>query len=167
VADARTLIDQARIDAQINRLTYDEPIDVEILTKRIADIEQMYTQRAWVRPFGVSIIFGGVDKTGNRLFATYPSGSYRAYRAVALGYGREVAEAILEEEYHEGLKLNEAIKLAVKCLVKATEVQGKKLAVSIAVIPSETKRFRMLTAEEVEPYMRRVTRRGERNRRRK
>jgi proteasome alpha subunit len=167
VADARTLIDQARIDAQINRLTYDEPIDVEILTKRIADIEQMYTQRAWVRPFGVSIIFGGVDKTGNRLFATDPSGSYRAYRAVALGYGREVAEAILDEEYHEGLKLNEAIKLAVKCLVKATEVQGKKLAVSIAVIPSETKRFRMLTAEEVEPYMRRVTRRGERNRRRK
>ena len=167
VADARILIDQARIDAQINRLTYDEPIDIEVLTKRIGDIKQLYTQHAGVRPFGVSIVFGGVDKTGNRLFATDPSGSYRAYRAVALGYGREVAEAILDEEYHEGLELNEAIKLAVKCLVKATEVQGKKLAVSIAVIPSETKRFRMLTAEEVEPYMRRVTRRGERNRRRK
>ncbi|UCE15512.1 MAG: archaeal proteasome endopeptidase complex subunit alpha [Candidatus Bathyarchaeota archaeon] len=167
VADARILIDQARIDAQINRLTYDEPIDVEVLTKRIGDIKQLYTQHAGVRPFGVSIVFGGVDKTGNRLFATDPSGSYRAYRAVALGYGREVAETILDEEYHENLKLDEVIKLAVKCLVKATEVQGKKLAVSIAVIPSETKRFRMLTAEEIKPYMRRVTRRGERNRRQK
>jgi proteasome alpha subunit len=49
-ADARILIDRARIDAQINRLTYDEPIDVEVLTKRIADIEQVYTQRAWVNP---------------------------------------------------------------------------------------------------------------------
>lgn len=84
-----------------------------------------------------------------------------------MGYGREVAEAVLREEYREGLKLNGAIMLAVKCLVKATEVGGKRLAVSIAVIPSETKKFRMLTAEEVESYMRRVTRRGKRNRRRK
>jgi len=166
-SDARILIDQARIDAQINRLTYDEPIDVEVLTKRIGDIEQLYTQHAWVRPFCVSIIFGGVDKTGNRLFATDPSGSYRAYRAVAFGYEREVAEAILNEEYHEGLKLNEAIKLAVKCFVKALEAQEEKSTVRIAVIPSQTKTFRLLTAEEVGPYMRRATRMGRGSRRRK
>jgi len=164
-SDARILIDQARIYAQINRLTYDEPIDVEVLTKRIGDIEQLYTQHAGVRPFGASIIFGGVDKTGNRLFATDPSGSYRAYRTVALGYGREVAEAILKEEYHEGLKLNEAIKLAVKCLVKAIEAPGEKLTVRIAVISSETKRFRMLTSEEIKPYMRQLTQRGSKRKR--
>jgi len=166
-SDARILIDQARIEAQINRLTYDEPIDVEILTERIGNIEQAYTQHAWVRPFGVSIIFGGVDKTGNRLFATDPSGSYRAYRAVALGSGREVAEAILKEEYREDLRLDEAVELAVKCLVKAIEARREKLTFRIAVIPSETKRFRMLTAEEIEPYMRRATRMGRGSRRRK
>ncbi|MDH4221285.1 MAG: archaeal proteasome endopeptidase complex subunit alpha [Candidatus Bathyarchaeota archaeon] len=166
-ADARILIDQARIDAQINRLMYDESIDVEVVTKHIGDTKQLYTQHAGVRPFGVSIIFGGVDKTGNRLFATDPSGSYRAYRAVALGHGREVAEPILNEEYHEGLKLNEAIKLSVKCLVKAIETQGKKSAIRIAVILSETKRFRILTAEEVEPYIRQGTRIGQRKERRK
>jgi proteasome alpha subunit len=164
-SDARILIDQARIYAQINRLTYDESIDVEVLTKRIGDIEQLYTQHAGVRPFGASIIFGGVDKTGNRLFATDPSGSYRAYRTVALGYGREVAEAILNEEYHEDLKLNEAIKLAVKCLVKIIEAPGEKLAIRIAVISSETKRFRMLTSEEVKPYMRQLTRKGSKRKR--
>ena len=74
--DARVFIDHARVYAQINRLTYDEPVDVEVLTRRIGDLKQVYTQRAWVRPFGVSIIFGGVDKTGNRLFATDPSGTY-------------------------------------------------------------------------------------------
>jgi len=166
-SDARILIDQARIYSQSNRLMYDDAIDVEIVTKRIGDIKQLYTQHAGVRPFGVSIIFGGVDKTGNRLFATDPSGSYQAHRAVALGSGREVAEAILNEEYHEGLKLDEAIKLAVKCFVKAIEAGGEKLAFRIALIPSETKKFRLLTAEEVEPYMRRVTRIGKRNRRRK
>ena len=158
-SDARILIDHARIYAQINRLTYDEPMDVEILTKRIGDIEQVYTQHAWVRPFGVSIIFGGVDKTGNRLFATDPSGSYRAYRAVAEGSGCEVAEVILKKEYREHLKLDEAVKLAVKCLVKILEAQREKSTVRIAVIPSETKKFRMLTAEEVEAYIRRGSRR--------
>ena len=67
-SDARVLIDQARISAQSNKLTYDEPIDLEIVTKKICDIMQMYTQHAGVRPFGVSIILGGVDKTGTRVF---------------------------------------------------------------------------------------------------
>ena len=88
-SDARILIDQARIYAQSNKLTYDEPIDVEVVTKRICDIQQMYTQHAGVRPFGVSIIFGGVDKTGTRVFGTHPSGTYRGYKATALGAGRE------------------------------------------------------------------------------
>jgi proteasome alpha subunit len=85
---------------------------------------------------------------------TDPSGSYRAYRAVALGNGREVAEVILNEEYNEDLKLDEAIKLAVKCLVKAIEARREKLVIRLAVIPSETKKFRMLTTQDVGPYMR-------------
>ena len=84
LSDARILIDQARIYAQSNKLTYDEPIDIEVVTKRICDIQQMYTQHAGVRPFGVSIIFGGVDKTGPRVFGTHPSGTYRGYKATAL-----------------------------------------------------------------------------------
>jgi len=96
-SDARILIDQARIYAQSNKLTYDEPIDVEVVTKRICDIQQMYTQHAGVRPFGVSIIFGGVDKTGPRVFGTHPSGTYRGYKATALGAGRETVLNILKE----------------------------------------------------------------------
>lgn len=82
-SDARILIDQARIYTQSNRLLYDEPIDVEMAAKRIGDLKQLYTQHAGVRPFGVSIIFGGVDKTGEKIYTTDPSGSYRAYKAVA------------------------------------------------------------------------------------
>ena len=35
VADARVLIERARVEAQINRLTYDEPITIKELAKRI------------------------------------------------------------------------------------------------------------------------------------
>lgn len=152
-SDARILIDQARVYAQSNRLMYDEPIDVEVITKRIGDIEQMYTQHAGVRPFGVSIIFGGVDKSGNRLFTTDPSGSYRAYKAVAVGVGRETVENLLKEEYRDNIKLEEAIKLTIKCLVKALEARGETPRVKIAVIPSKVPKLRFLTDEEIKAYM--------------
>jgi len=152
-SDARVLIDQARIYAQSNRLLYDEPIDIEIIAKRIGDIKQLYTQHAGVRPFGVSILFGGVDKTGCKLFMTDPSGSYRSFKAVALGIGRETAEKILKEEYREDLTLEEAIKLAVKCLVKALEGRGEKPRLRISVIPAETKKVRMLPLGEIEGYI--------------
>ena len=152
-SDARILIDQARIYAQSNKLTYDEPIDVEVVTKRICDIQQMYTQHAGVRPFGVSIIFGGVDKTGTRVFGTHPSGTYRGYKATALGAGRETVLAILKEEYNEDLTIETSIKLAVKCLVKALEARQLPPRIKIAVIPLTTKKMEMLSDDKVDGYI--------------
>jgi len=152
-SDARILIDESRVYCQSNRLMYDEPVDVEVVTKRIGDVMQLYTQHAGVRPFGVSIIFGGVDRTGPRLFTTDPSGSYRSYKAVAIGIGKETAEKILEAEYREDLTLEEATKLVVKCLVKAVQARDEKPTVKLAVVPTSTKRFRMLSKEETEKYL--------------
>ena len=131
---------------------YDDPIDIEIITKRVGDIKQLYTQHAGVRPFGVSILFGGVDRMGNRLFATHPSGSYRGYKAVAVGVGRETVINILKTEYHENMKLDEAIRLAIKCLVKALEAREQPTRVKISVIPSATKKLKALTDKEIEAY---------------
>ncbi|UCE57819.1 MAG: archaeal proteasome endopeptidase complex subunit alpha [Candidatus Bathyarchaeota archaeon] len=153
-SDARILIDQSRVYSQSNRLMYDEDIDVEIITKRVGDIKQLYTQHAGVRPFGVSIIFGGVDKTGSRIFATDPSGSYRGYKAVSVGIGRETVENLLKEEYRADMNLEEAIKFAVKCLTKALEARGEPKRIKICVIPSATRKLKMLTDKEIETYQR-------------
>jgi proteasome alpha subunit len=152
-SDARMLIDQARVYAQSNKLTYDEPIDTEVVTKRICDIKQLYTQHAGVRPFGVSLIFCGVDKTGTRLFGTHPSGTYRGFKATAQGAGRETVLAILKEEYRDDMTLEEATKLATKCLAKALEARQLPPRIKIAVIPSETKKMEMLSDDKIEPYM--------------
>jgi len=155
-SDARVLIDEARIFAQSNRLLYDEPVDVEVVAKRIGDIKQLYTQHAGVRPFGVSIIFAGVDKGGTQLFTTDPSGTYRSYKAVAIGIGREVAENVLKEEYREDLTLEEAIKLGIKSLLKSIQARGEQPKIKIAIVPTSTKQFRMLSDEEVEKYVKEV-----------
>ncbi|MEM2972349.1 MAG: archaeal proteasome endopeptidase complex subunit alpha [Candidatus Bathyarchaeia archaeon] len=155
-SDARILIDQARIYAQSNRLTYDEPIDTEVVTKRICDIKQLYTQHAGVRPFGVSIIFGGVDKTGSRLFGTHPSGTYRGYRATAQGAGKDTVLSILKEEYREDMSLEEAKRLGVKCLVKALEARQLPPRIKIAVIPAVTRKMELLSDENVEDYVKKL-----------
>jgi proteasome alpha subunit len=151
-SDARILIDQARVYAQSNKLMYDEPIDVEVVAKRVGDIKQLYTQHAGVRPFGVSIIFAGADKTGSRLFATDPSGSIRGWKALAVGIGKETVDGILKTEYDEKSDLETATKLAIKSLVKAQEARGEQPRIKIAVVPATTKKMKMLTEEEIENY---------------
>jgi len=155
-SDARILIDQARVNAQSNKLTYDEPIDVEVVTKRISDVKQLYTQHAGVRPFGVSIIFAGVDKTGGRVFGTHPSGTYRGYKATAQGAGRDTVLAILKEEHRDDMKLGEAIKLAAKCLTKALEARQLPLRIKIAIIHADTRKMEMLSDEKTEEYVKQV-----------
>ena len=152
-SDARVLIDQARVNAQSNKLTYDEPVDIEVITKKICDVMQMYTQHAGVRPFGVSILFGGIDKTGARVFGTHPSGTYRGYKATSLGAGRETVLPILKEEYRDDLSLEESTKLAIKCLKKALEERQLPTRIKVAVIPKKTGKMEMLSEKKVEGYL--------------
>jgi proteasome alpha subunit len=152
-SDARVLIDQARIDAQSNKLTYDEPIDVEVATQKICDTQQTYTQHGGGRPFGIAMILGGVDKTGPRVFGTHPSGNYMRYKATAVGAGTETVLPILKEMYREDLTLEEGVKLAVKCLVKALQARELPLRIKIAVIPVATKKWDMLSDEAVKGYI--------------
>ncbi len=154
--DAHILVDQARVYAQSNRLLYDEPIDVEILTRRIGEIKQLYTQHAGVRPFGISILFGGLDKRGSRLFWTDPSGAFLAYRAWAIGAGGDAANEILEADYKDDLSTDDSILLALKCMSKVLEEKVEAQKIRIATIPAETKRFEKLTTEDVEKHIKRL-----------
>jgi len=151
-ADARILVDQARIYAQTHRLTYGEPIDVEVLARRIADIKQAYTQYSGARPFGVAMAFGGVDRDGPRLFVTLPGGDYWGYKATSLGANSEQASEVLEAEYRDDITLDEAIILCLKSFSKALEGRVGGRNVKIAVIPTSTRQFRRLTDEEVDLY---------------
>jgi len=154
--DAHILVDQARIYAQSNRLLYDEPIDVEILTRRIGEIKQLYTQHAGVRPFGISMLFGGLDRKGSRLFWTDPSGAFLAYRAWAIGAGGDAANEILEADYRDDMKVDDAVVLALKCMSKVLEEKIDAQKIRIAVVPAASRKFAKLTAEEVDKYIKRL-----------
>jgi len=80
-ADARILVDKARLEAQSHRLTVEDPVTIEYITKYVAGVQQRYTQSGGVRPFGISTLIIGFDKgdTEPRLYQTEPSGIYSAW----------------------------------------------------------------------------------------
>jgi proteasome alpha subunit len=150
--DARVLVREARYACQSNRMTYDEPIGIESLVSNIGDTLQQYTQNAGVRPFGVSMIVAGVDATGPRLITIDPSGSYRGYKAAALGMNSEKAKDLLEKEYKVDLSLNEAIHLAIETIKVAYSNGLKTENVNAAVIAIKDKTFKKLSDEEIAKY---------------
>lgn len=152
-SDARVLIDQARVYCQSNKLLYDEPVDIEVLARRLGDLAQVYTQHAGVRPFGVSMIIAGYDATGSRVLTTDPSGAYRGFKATAVGRKSEEANRLLEEKYEDDPTLEEAVKLAIEAVNVASDAPVTPKTVKIAVIPAETKAFNRLTEEEVGKHL--------------
>ena len=148
VADARSLVDRARVDAQMNKVTYDEKIQVIALVKKICDFKQSYTQYGGVRPFGTALLVAGVDDTGAHLFETDPSGALMEYKASSVGSGRNAAMEVFEDEYKDSLPRDDALKLALKALHKATEGKLNADAIEIGVVEVD-KRFRKLDPAEI------------------
>jgi len=155
LADARVLIEYARQEAQIHRLLYDEPIDIELLTRRISDLKQIYTQHGGVRPFGAALIIGGVDKNGPRLFQTDPGGIYFGYYATAVGSGASTILDFLEKYYRYDMTLEEAVELAVRALSKVVE-QLDPDKVEVGIISVKDRKFRKLAREEIAQIIKKV-----------
>ena len=153
VADARALVERARVEAQINKITYSEPIRVDSLSKKLCDMLQMYTQNGGVRPFGSALIIGGVYDGSCKLFETDPSGALIEYKATAIGSGRSAAMDIFEDQYKDDMNLNDAIKLALTAINEATEHETTANNVEIAVIKCDEEIYTKLSQEEVQTFI--------------
>ena len=134
-ADARVLIDFLRVQAQIHKLTYNQNIDIFLLAKKLADRMQIYTQYAGARPFGASILLGGMNDEAV-LYVINPSGTLDRWKAKAVGRGEKEAAQYLEKNYKENLTEEEAKKLALDAIEQGEKKTGKfdKKAIELDVI---------------------------------
>jgi proteasome alpha subunit len=148
-SDARILVDKARQEAQINRLLYDEVMDIEVLTKKVTEVKQIYTQHAGVRPFGVALLIAGVDKFGPRLFMTEPSGAYAGYYAVGIGAGSQPVTEFFEKNYDKAINIENAIPLALKALSSVMEGGLDPTRVEMAIISKATGKYELLPNDDL------------------
>ena len=146
VADARQLVARARAECQINRITYSDKVPVDILTKKICNFKQSFTQYGGTRPFGTALLIAGVDDNGIHLYETDPSGAYQSYQAGAVGRGRNSVVEYFEKKWKKNMTQNAAVKLGLEALRSSMEEDLNKNAVQIAVLDKDG--FRLMDQEE-------------------
>lgn len=152
VADARVLVDYARLTAQINKVTYTEPISLEVLVRKICDYKQQYTQFGGVRPFGTALLIGGYDDTGIHLFETDPSGSLTSFKASSIGGNRTPVMELFEQKFKPGMDVDEAVLLAMEGLQQSMEDPQNLTSVEICVIQRD-KGFQRMNADQIAKYV--------------
>ena len=153
VGDARALVDRARVESQINRVSYSEAIDVETLAKKLCDHMQTYTMFGGARPYGTALLIAGVSDGNARLFETDPSGTLLEYKATGIGTGRPAVMKVFEEEYKEEASCKDAILLGLKALHAATEGKFDVNTVEIGIVEGKSRSFRKMTKEEVASFV--------------
>lgn len=155
VADARALVDRARIECQVNSFNYGEDLAVESLVKKLCDFKQSYTQYGGVRPFGTAMLIAGIDAGGPHLYETDPSGALMAYKAGGIGAGRNEVMEVFEKEYKDNMTEAQAVTLGLKGLSAANENNLKSEVIEIAIINPE-KEFHTLNSDEVAKAVKKI-----------
>jgi len=142
IADARTMIDRARVEAQNHWFTFNEHMKVESITSAVSSLalafgEGSSSEKTMSRPFGVALLFAGVDKNGPSLYTLDPSGTYVRCDAKAIGSGAEGAQTSLGELYHKDITLKEATKHALTILKQVMEEKLTAKNIELALVTAE------------------------------
>lgn len=160
IADSRTLIDKARVEAQNHWFTYNQRMSVESVTQAVSNLALQFgdddaESGAMSRPFGVALLFAGVDANGPQLFHMDPSGTFLQYDAKAIGSGSEGAQQALQEVYHKSMALAEANVEALKILKQVMEEKLTSTNIEVATVTPD-KLFHMLSKDELEEIIKKL-----------
>ncbi|KAI0276161.1 nucleophile aminohydrolase [Russula aff. rugulosa BPL654] len=155
IADARAQVSRARQEAADFRYKFGYEITPDALARRLANINQVYTQRAAMRPLGISMILIGIDfELGPQIFKLDPAGYFVGFHATAAGQKQQEAMNHLEKKWK---KLNngngtddpvaagktlgraEVIELAIEALstVHATDFKAGEVEIGIVSTSEE------------------------------
>lgn len=153
-ADARTMIDHARVEATSHEFSFDESISVETVTQSICDLALRFgesgegQERVMSRPFGVALLIAGWDdRLGPQLYHTEPTGTFYRYQAKAIGSGSEGAQAELQQKYHSNMSLEEAEALLLRVLKQVMEEKLEAQNIQLARVTKSG--FQLYSNEEL------------------
>ena len=158
IADARAQALRARAEATEFRYKYGYEIPVALLAKRMANLSQLYTQRAYMRPLGVALTFCQVDTEadgegrGPEIFKCDPAGYFQGVAACATGPKQQEATTYLEKKFKKTRHVNgdwqATVEFAITALslVLGTEFQKNDIEVGVATAEG----FRILSPADID-----------------
>jgi 20S proteasome subunit alpha 1 len=156
VADSRAQVKRARVEAANWKYKYGYDIPIHVLCRRIADICQVYTQNAEMRPLGCSMMMIGYDdETGPCVYKTDPAGYYCGYKACSVGAKQTESLSFLEKKFKktESYTTDEAIQLAIQCICTVLSSDLKPSEMEIGIVTKDDPKFKALTEPEIERHL--------------
>ena len=153
IPDARVQVDSARFFSQSNRLTYDEPIDVETVARHLADQSHQFTQYSGVRPYGVALIIAGVDQKGASIYVTDPSGTYVSYAAVSIGENSDAVMDFLEKNYKSDITLEDGASLAAAAINLKDEKRDGSKHVKMSWIKLDKQKMEKISESDIDNFV--------------
>jgi 20S proteasome subunit alpha 1 len=161
--DARAYITRARQEAAHFEFKFGYEMPVSLVAQRCADIAQLYTQYASMRPLGVSMIAIGIDEEkGPQVYKCDPAGYYVGYKATSAGAKDQEAASFLEKKLKakpEGFTHQEALQTAVSALQHVLSADFKPDELEIAVVTKENPRFTCLDEKQIEALLAQISER--------
>jgi len=152
VSDARVLIERAQVISQQHRITYDSPIEPELIIKEISNIKQQFTQYGGARPFGASLMVAGINGKKPELYTSDITGNYFSYHANAIGENDEKIKEKLREKYKQELNIKKGVKIALDIF---REIQGKNFELDqfeMVYIKNSEGQLKRLIKEELSEF---------------
>jgi 20S proteasome subunit alpha 1 len=157
VPDARALVTRLRQEAADWQFKHGYSAPVGVLAGRAGDLAQVYTQQAFMRPYGVVALMASIDdEAGPQLYKVDPAGMFQGFRATAAGAKEQEATNWLEKHYKKTrgvMSQDQTIQAGIECLQNVLAQEFKSKDLEVGVLSVESRRFRILSEEEVDIHL--------------
>lgn len=163
-ADARAHVTRARHEAAEFRYKFGYDIPVDLLARRIANLNQVSTQQASMRPLGTAITLIAIDdERGPQVYKCDPAGYFVGYIGTAAGTKATDMMNHFEKELKKvsgkayfGESLEETLELAVTSLTTVLGQDFKASDLEIGVVSVENPCFAIFTNEQIDAVLTRI-----------
>ncbi len=157
LSDARVLIERSQLKSQQHKVTYDTPIDTISVVKDVSSLKQICTQSAGLRPFGVSVIYAGIDTEGPRVFETDPTGIFFQFRISVIGeHDMEIEEYFEKALGNKTVTIEEGLKISAAALNKVLDKSFNADRLDAAFIKTSEKKYTKVPKDKIEKILKEI-----------
>uniref|UniRef100_A0AC35UHB2 Proteasome subunit alpha type n=1 Tax=Rhabditophanes sp. KR3021 TaxID=114890 RepID=A0AC35UHB2_9BILA len=156
IPDSEFQVKRAIYEAAGFKYKHGYDMSVEQLARRMADLNQYYTQNAEMRSLGCAMLLISYDiEDGTSVYRVDPAGYYRSMKAISVGVKAQSATTYLEKKYKKKSDYNEheVIQTALEALQSSLGGDLKSNEVEVGIVTKEKPDFKLLTHEEIDFHL--------------